>query len=70
VCILVFPWCHRAFFRVRRDIAALWKLTALWLVLHFAYMGVSALYFGIDDDNLAANNYFTLAAFTFFPLDG
>jgi acyl-CoA synthetase (AMP-forming)/AMP-acid ligase II len=64
-CILVFPWCHRAFFRVRRDIFALWKWTALWLVLHFAYMGAAALYFGIEDDNLAAKNYFTLAAYVF-----
>jgi acyl-CoA synthetase (AMP-forming)/AMP-acid ligase II len=64
-CILMFPWCHRAFFRVRSDITALWKLTALWLVLHFGYMGVSALYFSIDDDNLAAKNYFTLAAYLF-----
>jgi hypothetical protein len=65
-CNLAFPWCHRAFFRVKRDIKALWKLTAVWIVLHFAYMGAAATYFALDngaDANPAIKNYFTLSAY-------
>lgn len=41
----------------------IWKLTIIWTVFHFVYLGLWALYYTIDDSDTDSKNWFALSAY-------
>jgi hypothetical protein len=65
-CVFVFPWCHRPLFAAKDNPHQLRKLTALWVILLYAYVGIFSVGLSLLEDQVT-ENWFSLSAYLFPP---